>query len=55
MAMAEQALDRSEMLNVRWATDDPNPAAIERDAIAANRQFLVAMMEKGMITQEGTH
>jgi hypothetical protein len=31
-AMAHQALDHSEILNVRWATVDPNPAAAKREA-----------------------
>jgi hypothetical protein len=28
MAMSNQALDAGEVLNVRWATEDPNPAQI---------------------------
>ena len=31
-AMSHQALDNSEILNVRWATQDPNPAAQKREA-----------------------
>jgi hypothetical protein len=31
-AMAHQALDHAEILNVRWATVDPNPAAAKREA-----------------------
>ena len=31
-AMAHQALDHSEILNVRWATVDPNPQAAVREA-----------------------
>ena len=30
--MAHQALDHGEILNVRWATVDPNPAAQKREA-----------------------
>lgn len=30
--MAHQSLDHSEILNVRWATVDPNPAAQKREA-----------------------
>lgn len=30
-AMAHQSLDHSEILNVRWATQDPNPVAQARD------------------------
>ena len=29
IAMADQSLDHGEVLNVRWATEDPNPKAIE--------------------------
>lgn len=31
-AMAHQSLDNDEVLNVRWATQDPNPAAQKREA-----------------------
>ncbi|PWN39234.1 hypothetical protein IE81DRAFT_326734 [Ceraceosorus guamensis] len=30
-AMSNQSLDHNEVLNVRWATDDPNPGAQKRD------------------------
>lgn len=30
-AMMNQSLDHDEIINVRWATDDPNPAAIKRE------------------------
>ncbi|KAK0548648.1 Pre-mRNA-splicing factor [Tilletia horrida] len=30
-AMSNQSLDHNEVLNVRWSTDDPNPAAQRRD------------------------
>lgn len=29
--------DGSEVLNVRWANDDPNPAAVRRRAASASR------------------
>jgi hypothetical protein len=51
--MAEQSLDGAEMLNVRWATDDPNPRAIERENTDASRRMLQAMMERGMLTPDG--
>ncbi|KAL7270127.1 Pre-mRNA-splicing factor [Rhizina undulata] len=48
-AMAHQSLDNNEILNVRWATTDPNPMAqardkrrIEEQAAAAIRQALPA-------------
>ncbi|KAK4159030.1 Pre-mRNA-splicing factor CWC2 [Cladorrhinum sp. PSN259] len=31
-AMAHQSLDHNEILNVRWATEDPNPMARKREA-----------------------
>lgn len=31
-AMMHQSLDNDEILNVRWATEDPNPAAIRAEA-----------------------
>jgi hypothetical protein len=30
-AMMNQSLDQEEILNVRWATEDPNPSAISRE------------------------
>lgn len=30
-AMMNQSLDQDEILNVRWATEDPNPSAIKRE------------------------
>ncbi|KAI5803758.1 hypothetical protein EDC01DRAFT_468621 [Geopyxis carbonaria] len=48
-AMAHQSLDHSEILNVRWATQDPNPVAqarekrrVEEQAAAAIRAALPA-------------
>jgi hypothetical protein len=37
-AMAHQSLDHEEVLNVRWATVDPNPAAQKREARAIEEQ-----------------
>lgn len=42
-AMAHQALDHSEILNVRWATVDPNPAAQKREARAIEEQAAEAV------------
>lgn len=46
-AMAHQSLDNTEILNVRWASEDPNPAAksrekrrIEEEAMDAVRRLL---------------
>lgn len=43
IAMAEQALDHGETLNVRWAHDDPNPIARAHEEQAATARFLTAV------------
>lgn len=42
-AMAHQALDHNEILNVRWATADPNPMARAREARAIEEQAAEAI------------
>ncbi|KAL5342917.1 hypothetical protein BJX70DRAFT_394356 [Aspergillus crustosus] len=42
-AMAHQALDHSEILNVRWATMDPNPLAQKREARRLEEQAAEAV------------
>ncbi|KAK7190038.1 Pre-mRNA-splicing factor [Paraphaeosphaeria sporulosa] len=42
-AMAHQSLDHSEILNVRWATTDPNPAAQKREARRIEEQAAEAI------------
>ncbi len=42
-AMAHQALDHSEVLNVRWATVDPNPMAQKREARKIEEQAAEAV------------
>lgn len=42
-AMAHQSLNNSEVLNVRWATQDPNPVAAARDARRAEEQAAIAI------------
>lgn len=42
-AMAHQALDHEEILNVRWATVDPNPAAQKREARKIEEQAAEAI------------
>jgi hypothetical protein len=42
-AMAHQSLDHDEVLNVRWATVDPNPAAQKREARAIEEQAAAAI------------
>jgi hypothetical protein len=42
-AMAHQSLDHNEILNVRWATVDPNPAAQKREARRIEEQAAEAI------------
>lgn len=42
-AMDHQSLDNEEVLNVRWATVDPNPVAQKREARAIERQAAEAI------------
>jgi hypothetical protein len=42
-AMAHQSLDNSEILNVRWATQDPNPASQKREAMRIEEQAAEAI------------
>ena len=42
-AMAHQSLDGNEVLNVRWASRDPNPMSAARDQRAAEEQALEAV------------
>ena len=42
-AMAQQALDNKEILNVRWATVDPNPLAAKREAARIEEQAAEAV------------
>ena len=42
-AMAHQSLDHEEILNVRWATVDPNPMAAKREARMVEEQAAVAV------------
>ena len=42
-AMAHQSLDHSEILNVRWATQDPNPIAQARDKRRMEEQAAAAI------------
>lgn len=42
-AMAHQSLDHEEILNVRWATEDPNPMAQKREARRIEEQAAEAI------------
>eukprot|EP01138_Halocafeteria_seosinensis_P012692 gb/GECG01012968.1/.p1 GENE.gb/GECG01012968.1/~~gb/GECG01012968.1/.p1 ORF type:complete len:528 (+),score=89.38 gb/GECG01012968.1/:1-1584(+) len=46
-AMYHQPLDNQEILNVRWARDDPNPVAKESKKRADEDAFILAMQAKG--------
>ncbi|CAE7475619.1 cwc2, partial [Symbiodinium microadriaticum] len=52
-AMANQSLDQGEILDIRWAHDDPNPVA--QDAIGrADKDALFALMQAKGISMEST-
>ncbi|ORX97914.1 hypothetical protein K493DRAFT_258492 [Basidiobolus meristosporus CBS 931.73] len=44
-AMMNQSLDNNELLNVRWATEDPNPRVQEQKQLRAEEQLLEAMQQ----------
>jgi hypothetical protein len=46
-AMADQALEANEQLNVRWATEDPNPRAKAERLRASAQALLQAMRARG--------
>ena len=47
-AMANQSLGRGEVLNIRWAHDDPNPAAIAARARADEAAVTAALAARGI-------
>lgn len=44
-AMQNQSLDHNEILNVRWATDDPNPWVIKRKQESSKEQLTSAIIQ----------
>ena len=48
VAMANQALDGEEVLNVRWAYEDPNPIAKQAIAVANRDAFLIGLKNQGI-------
>lgn len=46
--MANQALDGEEVLNVRWAYEDPNPIAKQAIAVANRDAFLIGLKNQGI-------
>ncbi|KAK8805522.1 hypothetical protein WA158_002178 [Blastocystis sp. Blastoise] len=54
VAMANQALDEEEVLNIRWAFDDPNPIAKEAIERANRDAYIVGMQSRGVsLTEAG--
>ena len=49
VAMADQALDDNEMVNCRWANDDPNPKAIEQVQHNKERQLFNGILKSGLL------
>jgi hypothetical protein len=45
-AMSNQQLDHDEMLNVRWAGDDPNPRVVEEEKARAEEEARQAMEDR---------
>lgn len=43
-AMQSQSLDHNEILNVRWATDDPNPRVLKRKLQKSKEQLVSAVL-----------
>lgn len=55
-AMLNQSLDHNEIINVRWASDDPNPAAQKRNQEqmrrAGERAIMAGMSEQAIQAQQ---
>jgi hypothetical protein len=51
VAMAEQALDADEQINVRWARDDPNPKSAAENQQKKEMQVMQAVLKKGYSMQ----
>jgi hypothetical protein len=47
VAMAEQALDGDEQINVRWAHDDSNPKSLSNNQQAKESRVMQAVLKKG--------
>ena len=52
VAMDHQALDRGEVLNIRWAHDDPNPAAIAGRRRARQNTLVAAAARRGAVNSD---
>ena len=52
IAMADQGLGNGDVLNVRWAYDDPNPKTIELKKRKTQEMVLAALKKRGIGTTE---
>ena len=52
IAMADQGLGNGDVLNVRWAYDDPNPKTIELKKRKTQEMVLAALKKRGLGTTE---
>ncbi|KAK3707989.1 hypothetical protein QZH41_010732, partial [Actinostola sp. cb2023] len=51
IAMSDQKLGGRDVLNVRWANDDPNPRACRKELENAKEKLLQAAYDKGIIQE----
>ncbi|XP_074616281.1 pre-mRNA-splicing factor cwc2-like isoform X1 [Acropora palmata] len=49
IAMSDQKLNNRELLNVRWAFDDPNPRARKEELLRCKQKVLEAASERGLL------
>ncbi|KAL0488044.1 pre-mRNA-splicing factor cwc2 [Acrasis kona] len=49
-AMLNQALDGDEVIEIRWATDDPNPIAAKRNALELREKLIKKIESDGVST-----
>lgn len=54
-AMQRQSLDNNEVLNIRWATKDPNPWAEKRKQQNAKRKLVEAAVNSGILNEVVNH
>ena len=47
--MSDQALDNNEMVNCRWANDDPNPRAIVQQQHLRERELFEGLIKSGKL------
>lgn len=51
-AMANQALDDEEIVNIRWAADDPNPMAVHKSTLEVKTKLITSLQQKGVPIQQ---